>query len=158
TPPPAPVGGAKLAGVAIVLALVAVVLNSLYIDNVKKEVEGKSFTVFRLTRSVQRGDHLSDRDVRAQRVPLTFKDSFVGALDETAVRVRIEERETIEQPAPQGNLVTADLFTAPEQSGMDRRITKGKRLVSLPVNPKSVPGSLRPGMFVDIEAPFAAGG
>jgi len=149
-------GNTTLIIVALAMGLIAVVLNSVYISMVRNQARVDSFVVYRMTRSMLPGDTLKRRDVTEARLPTSFQDAFSNTVDEQTLDLRIgaELRRPVEQGAP----LTHDLFTAPEDSDLDRMITVGKRLYPLPVNARMMPGSLRPGMFVDIEAPFRVSG
>lgn len=157
---PAP-GGAKLVIVAGVLALLAVIVLNFYIAHIRREIAASSFTVFVLNRSVQPGEVIKKTFVNEVRVPLSFRESLnsLGLVDDVSLTNRITSQQRFEQGAPAGSMLTFDLFNAPSgRRDLDRNITDGKRLVSLPVNSRTVPGALREGMMVDIEAPFNVGG
>jgi Flp pilus assembly protein CpaB len=153
-------GNARLVLVALGLALLAVVLTNLYIEYVRRQVDEKSITVYLLTRTVQPGDRISRQDVDARRFPASFKEGFdaMGAMDDPGLDIRINGREPFRRSASQGELLTYRLFEAPAEREVDKRVARGKRAYSLPVNARTAPGGLREGMYVDIEAPFHIGG
>ncbi|MCE9592515.1 MAG: Flp pilus assembly protein CpaB [Planctomycetes bacterium] len=156
-----PQGGTKLVIVAVVLALFAVVVLNLYVAQVRRAVEQDSFEVCVLTRSLMPGDKIKKEDVKTVRVPKSFKDSLntLSAMEKADLDSRIDSMERVERPASAGSIVTFPMFQAPEgRRDLDKNIKPGFRLVSLPVNSRTVPGALREGMMVDIEAPFNLGG
>lgn len=157
SPPPAGnPGGTKLILVALTLAIAAVIITNVYIAQVKKKVQGESFVVYRLTRSVKPGHRLARQDVQEVQMPQQFQDSFRGFVDQTGLESRVGD--TIRRAADQNEFLTYQLFTIPDTVNDANQITAGMRLVAIPVNSRTAPGALRPGMFVDIEAPFDTGG
>jgi len=139
--------------IAAIVALVAVILVNVYIERVRAETREETFTVYILRRSVQPGDAFKQQDVRQEQVPVRFRDAFPGALDEMEMATRTG-RARFRRFAPEGAVLDFSLFQRREESNFDRQITRGKRLVALPVNSRTIPGNVRPGMFVDVEAPF----
>ena len=148
----APGSSTTLVIVALLAGLIAVVLVNVYVETAKRSARPNSFTIYRLTRSLEPGDKLSQRDVEPMEADERFRDFYSNALDEAGVQTRLGE--TVYRPADMGAPLTYDLFRQREEDDLDRRITEGMRLVALPVNPRTLPGTLRPGMYVDIEAPF----
>jgi Flp pilus assembly protein CpaB len=144
---------------ALGFALVAVILVNAYIEYVRRQVEQASFNVYVLTRSLAPGDRLKERDVRKVAVPKSFENNLreLHLMNDDEVQVKLGEGTPVERAASQGDLLRWEVYTAPDGPA-PVEISKGKRLVSLPVNSRTVPGSLRPGMFVDIEAAFNRGG
>lgn len=155
-----PVGGTKLVVIALALAVAAVIAVNVYVEMIRKQVEQSSFKVYKVTRSIRPGDRLKDRDVQEVNVPTSFQQAFteLGAVSETDMKTRLSENRPLERPINQGEILLFSHFNPPEGQYNDLQITQGKRLVSLPVNSRTVPGNLRPGMYVDIEAPFSSGG
>lgn len=152
--------GTRSVILAFVLALLAVILTNLYIANVRRQVERESFVAYTLTRSMLPGDKIRKADVKEILVPRSFEESFklLGAIDDTSLQIRLAEARPLERSAAQGDILRFAHFNAPEDTEHDRDITAGKRRVSLPVNARTVPGALRAGMYVDIEAAFNTGG
>lgn len=155
--------GASLAGpsprlllVAVLLAVASVVLTNLYVAQVRAQVDQQSFEVFLLTASVQPGEVLRQNNVRSVRVPMSFATSFeqLGYVDRSALEARMYDREPVQRAATQNAIVTFSLFTPPGGADIDRQITPGRRWISLPINSRTAPGSLRIGMFVDLEGVF----
>jgi Flp pilus assembly protein CpaB len=155
------IGSTKLVIIALVLAVVAVVANSLYIRNIRNQVAQDSFEAYVLTRSVLPGDRLRTNDVRSITLPKSFQTSLteLGAMDKTGLDIRMNSTDQpIRRSASAGEILRYIHFEIPEGKDIDTKIPVGKRLVSLPVNSRTLPGALREGMFVDIEAPFQTGG
>lgn len=153
-------GGTRLVIVALVLAILAVVANSLYIASVRRQVQQDSFEAFVLTRSVLPGDRLRKQDIKKISLPRSFEAGFkeLGAMDETGLDVRINSNDTVRRSVSAGDILRYMHFDIPEGKDIDTKIPSGMRLVSLPVNSRTIPGAMREGMYVDIEAPFQTGG
>jgi Flp pilus assembly protein CpaB len=147
--------------IALALALVAVVLVNLYVAMVKRQAHEGEFTVYRLVTSYKPGQKLSPKDVVPVSIPQRFLKSFEGTVmeesteDDQALTAVVGTR--IKSPARRNQFLTYDLFTDPNLTEMDTRITPNMRLVAMPVNPRTLPGGLQPGMFIDIEAQFPGG-
>ncbi len=154
-PPPS---STKLVLVAVALAVVAAVMVNVYVEMLKRANEERTFPVYRLTRSMKRGEKLRPQDVRIAPVPLSFRDSFPDAVDSEAALETLLDREPLQMDVPQNTVLLRSHFVARGGEAGDRNITLGYRRVWLPVNSRSVPGGLSPGMFVDIAAPFSTGG
>ena len=60
----------------------------------------------------------------------------------------------LRRPARAGEILLFRHFTTPDTNAIDQKITVGKRLKVPSINSKTVPGALRVGMFVDLEAAF----
>lgn len=152
----------RLIIVAFALAIVAVIVLNLYVSQVRRAADQAAFDVYVLTKSLLPGDRIRKEDVKTIRVPNSFKPSMgdLGAISADDLNNRIDGKTPVERSASQGDFVTYRLFETPEsRRDIDKNITPGKRLVSLPVNSRtSLPGVLREGMTVDIEAPFNLGG
>jgi Flp pilus assembly protein CpaB len=148
-------GGGKVAAIGIVLAIVAVILMNIHVEVVRRQARPGEFTVYRLENRVRVGDTLRERDVRAVRMPEDFREAFHNAVDPTGLRARIGQ--PFKRAAERGGVLTYDLFIDADEANLDRLISRDMRLVALPVNARTLPGNLRPGMFVDIEAPFVTG-
>ncbi len=149
---PATVGGTKLVIVAVVLALVAVVLVNLYIEVVRRQATEDTFTVYFLTQSVRPMEKLTKDKVRAEQVPRRFEGAFKNTIGEDGLESRMGE--TFQRAAASGQPLTPDLFALSAVEREDATINPAMRRVPLRVNSKTLPGSLRPGMYVDIAAPF----
>jgi Flp pilus assembly protein CpaB len=149
----------KLVIVAVVLAAMAVILTNIYITRIRKQNQLDSFPVYILQVHMSTGDRIQKRDVREVLVPNTpvFRDAFdqqIGAIDKTALEIRIAQKEPLCREAMAGEILLFRHFTTPESSTIDQQIARGKRLKVLSINSKTVPGALRTGMFVDLEAAF----
>ncbi len=149
--------------VSMGLALVAVVAVNLYILHIKREVEGDSFQVYTLNRTVRPGTRLSQADVNPVPMPRKYTDTFfgpsgIGAVDKMDLESKLAKGEIFLRAAEQNEFLTHKLFTTDDSVKLTANISPGNRLVFLPINSRMVPGTLAPGMFVDIEAPFSRGG
>ncbi len=145
------------------LALVAVIAVNLYIIHVKKEVEGESFKIYTLNRTVRPGTKLSMADVKDVLMPKKYEGTFfgpggIGAVDAMDLNSKLAKGEVFLRGAEQNEFLTHKLFTTDDSTRLVQTITPGQRMVFLPINSKMVPGNLSPGMYVDIEAPFSRGG
>ncbi len=152
-----PQGSSKLLLVAVVLAIVAAVMVNVYGEMLKRANAEQSFPVYRLTRSMKRGEKLRRQDVRMFAVPVSFRDSFPDAVDTEAALENLLESEPLQMDVPQNAVLLRSHFVERGGEAGDRNITLGYRRVWLPVNSRSVPGGLAPGMYVDIAAPFSTG-
>ncbi len=146
----------RLVLLSLILAVAAVVLLNGYVEWMRRQASEASFTVYRLNRSLRAGDTLTERDVDGVSVPMTFREAFNDAVTEDGLAARIGE--TLRRQANRNDILRHDLFTAPTTQAFAQMITTGKRLVTIPVDRRSQPGYLRPGMFVDVEALFSGSG
>jgi Flp pilus assembly protein CpaB len=155
-----PIAGTRLVVVALLLAILAVIVTNFYIERIRRQVAESSFDVYVLTRAVRPGVELSEKDVKRIAVPEKFEQAFtdLAYVDEEALQLRLADKEVFQRSADAGEIVTFRLFVPPVGRDLDRNITDGWRLVSLPVNNRTIPGALQEGMYVDIEAPFHTGG
>lgn len=149
----------KLVIVAVVLAVMAVILTNLYITQIRNQNRLASFPIYILQVHMSPGDRIRKRDIREVLVPdtPTFREAFdqqIGAIDKTALDIRISQKEPLRREVQAGEILLFRHFTSPEFSAIDQNITRGKRLKVLSINSKTVPGALRVGMYVDLEAAF----
>jgi len=149
-------GGTKLVLIALGLAILAVVLTNVYVENIRKQAVGASFNAYILKVPVRPGDRVRMQDLTIHRIPNDFADAFqgMGAVDNPGLTVRIARNEVYQQGGEAGEFLTYRMFSPPQGQDIDRRITEGMRLTDLQINSRRVPGPLRVGMFVDIEAAF----
>ena len=148
-------GSTNLVIVAIIIAVVAVILNIIYITQLKNKNTETSFMVYKLKTSVDRGDKFDPNDdVIAQPISDSLYDSFSQYVKDGSIDTYRGDR--FEKPAKQGDLLSPDLFAPPDIESTIGKITVGMRRIALPVNSKPAPGGLRPGAFVDIEANFSS--
>ena len=157
---PTGTGGAKLMIVAVLLAVVAVLLTNFYIEMIRREVTEKGFKVYKLTKPLSRDTPLEKKHVEPVAVPKKFAASFrsLNTINEIDLKIYLAERAPLQRSAKEGELLTYEMFTSEGGRNLDQNIRKGKRWVSLPINSRTVPGALRPGMFVDIAGTFPTGG
>lgn len=149
-------GNGKVLLLGLGLAVVAVVLMNVNVEMVRSQARPGEFTVYRLEASIQPGDVLRERDLSEVRVPEEFEDAFGNAVDATGLNARVGE--VFRRSAARGAVLTYELFLEPEGGNLDGLIARDMRLIALPVNPRSLPAVLRPGMFVDIEMPLRGEG
>ncbi len=156
-----PPGSNRLVIIAAAVGLLAVILVNIYVAMVKRQVQEGEFTAYRLTTSLKPGDKLSEKSVTPVSIPRRFKASFEGMVLEDSVgeddNLTAQLGLRVKSPANRNQFLTYDLFTDPNDTELDTRISPNLRLVALPVNPKTLPGNLQPGMYVDIEAQFPGG-
>lgn len=157
----APPGSNRLVIIAAVVAVAAVIVVNLYVAMIKRQVHEGEFTVYRLVTTLKPGDKLAAKDVKAVPMPRRYRDSFDGMVLEDSgggdASLTAQLGLRIKLPARRNQFLTYDLFTDPSDVELDTRINPNMRLVALPVNPRTLPGSLQPGMNVDIEAQFPGG-
>ena len=156
TPPTSPQGNVKLVFVALGVAVLAVVLVNVYIQIERSERREKQITIYRLNRSVRPGDKFKLKDVTAYQVGQSYQKAFGDAalLGEAAEN---KEGDRFKRSAASGGLLTYRLFTDPADEDPAIMPRSGFRHIPISVNSRQAPGALRPGDFVDIEAPFKAG-
>jgi Flp pilus assembly protein CpaB len=152
----APAGGARLVLVAAALAIVAVVLLNLYIVAVKRQNQSKMLTRYELLATLRPGEKLQAKDLKPVKVPEQFEQAFSRFISDADIALKFGQ--TVRRPAYSGELLAYDVFKEAQGADLDQEITPGFRLYALPVNSRGIIGGLRPGMFVDIEAPFHAAG
>ncbi|NBC10779.1 MAG: Flp pilus assembly protein CpaB [Planctomycetes bacterium] len=148
----------RLVVIALIVALAAVILVNIYIEVARSQAAGGSIIVYRVNRSLEPGDEIAGRDLEAVEVPDKFEDTFDRAVRRNPDTGNAEKiGETLMRPIDENDVLTYDHFIDDPQDKLISKIEPGKRLIALPVEAKILP-SVRPGMKVDIEAPFAGGG
>ncbi len=154
----------RLMAVAVGVGILAVILVNVYVSREREGRREREITIYRLNRSLSIGDKLKARDVDAFVIPRTYAQAFGNAVtDEPGVD---KERRTVRnwlgkrliQPAPQNSVLTYSLFSETGSAAGQLMPKKGFRLVALPVKSRTLVGALKPGAYVDIEAPFRTGG
>ncbi len=151
----------RLVIIAAVVGLLAVILVNIYVAMVKRQTQAGDFGVYILDTSLKPGDKLSDKNVHAVRMPKLYKNSFQGMVieepfgEDDALTALLGTR--IKSSARRNAFLSHDIFTNPNNIELDTKISPNLRLIALPVNPKTLPGNLQPGMYVDIEAQFPGG-
>lgn len=154
TPPAA--NSTRLVVIALVVALAAVALINIYVEMVRRQAQPGAFTIYRLNRAVRPGDKLNERMVDPIRVPEQFQETFNNAVGEEGLSAYLGE--PFQRAASANDPLTSNLFIAPDDDEIDRQISPQKRLIAIPVNSRHMEEVLRPGMYVDIEAPFPSNG
>ena len=154
-------GSTKLVLIAIGLAFLVTILNFIYLQSEKTASEEKTITVYRFKTPMRAGQRVDAEDLRSVVIPKRFRDAFSDALiddpgDEN-VLATVSGRKVV-RAVEQNAVLTHSVFTDEERNRLDQKITPGKRLIALPVNYKTLPAVLRPGMYVDIEAAFSVPG
>lgn len=152
-------GSAKLLLVAIVLGVITVMANLAYLEIVKRKARQDVFTVYQLIRPIKAGRTLQRDDLEGIQLPVSVRKGFeaMGAIPEDSLSNRLG-REVLQESVSQGQLLTYSLFQHSGSKRVDEQIAMDKRWISLTINSRTVPGALRVGMYVDIEAPFNTGG
>lgn len=144
-------GNTNLLLIAMLLALLAVVLNVVLINKISAANEVGTFTVWQLTRPVKDGDKISDRDLKQVSIPTSQEPAYANA-----IKSRLElinwMQNTVKMDAPDGATVTYDLFAG--STGERALVRLGYRRVGLQVDNRAMPAELAPGDLVDIYAPL----
>jgi len=143
----------KLVIIAVIVAVIAVILQMVYIEAVRSQATPDTFRVYRLAVSYEAGDTLRERDLEENIVPEQFKDVFLGAI--TSEDLQNYVGEELQQSARQNEVLTFDLFEQSIESKLVNQISPGMRLIALPVDNKRLRGVLRPGTSVDLIATFS---
>lgn len=154
---PAPSGSMTLVVIAIVLALLAVVLVNIYVANERDDLAGNKIAIYHLNESVKAGDKLAHKQVERHLIPKEYADEFDQAVSKEKIDEKIAEGARFARPVQNGRLLKYEHFITDEGTGLPS-VSKGMRLVALPVDSRTAPGALKPGVTVDIEAPFNVGG
>ena len=151
-------GNTKLVIVAVVLAAAAVILTNIYISQIRQQNKLNSFPAYIFQVPVSSGDRIRKRDVYQISIPDTpkFRETFdqMGYVDKINLDLSISQKEPLKRSANAGEILLHRHFTSAQTDLIDQKIARGKRLKVLSVNSKTVPGALRVGMFVDMEAAF----
>lgn len=155
-PTPPTTSSTRLVVIALIVAIAAVVLVNVYIEIVRRHAQPGGFTIYRLNRAVRPGDKLNERMVDPIRVSEQFEDAYNNAVGEEGLPAYLGE--PFQRSASANDPLTSNLFIAPDDDEIDRQISPQKRLIAIPVNSKHMEDVLRPGMYVDIEAPFPGSG
>lgn len=152
-------GSAKLLIIALILGVITVMANLAYLQIVKSQAHQRVFKVYQLTRPIKAGRTIQMDDLESLELPESVRPGFdgMGAIFADALPNRIG-REVLQETVSQGQLLTYSLFQHSKDRRVDEQIAMDKRWISLTINSRTVPGALRVGMFVDIEAPFNTGG
>lgn len=157
--PPQQGGSAKLLWIAIALGVLAVLANLAYIQIIKKQTRQDVFTIYTFVRPIKAGRTIQRDDLQALELPISVRQGLAdaGVVPQENLPNRLG-RETLQEDVAQGQLLTYRLFQHSRGNRVDDQITRDMRWISLPINSRTVPGALRVGMYVDIEAPFNTGG
>lgn len=153
-PPPTAAGSGKLVAIALVLAVVAVVLNLVYVTNMQKKQRGQMVSIYRLTASKKIGEKLEEKDYKEILVPADIADaSFYDAI-QTPLSIRNTVGEVFVRPAASNDIIVDDMFIGDPKS-VDIPISY--RRIPIKVESKYLTSGVVPGVHVDIEAPFNTG-
>lgn len=152
-------GSAKLLWIALALGVVAVIANLAYIQIIKEQSRQSVFSVYQFNRPIKAGRTIRKADLKVLAMPDTAQKGFdaIGVVSQKDL-INYLGREALNENVTQGQLLTYSLFLSNTGNRIDDQIAKNMRWVSLPINSRTVPGALRVGMYVDIEAPFNTGG
>ncbi len=77
-------GSAKLVVVALVAGLAAVILVNIYVEIARTQAAGGSMIIYRTTRSLDPGDTLDEKDVKAEEISDRFAESHSNAVKRDA--------------------------------------------------------------------------
>jgi Flp pilus assembly protein CpaB len=152
-----PVEGTRLVLIALGMALLAVLVTFVWVQQIKKSHEAQTMQVYLLTRDVHHGELITAaRDVEAQDVPKG------GKIETAFTKMHAATRDTIEnfngkywgQDASQGQLVTDTLFNAQASTSVIPPPDRDKAHIAVPVTDSKNAGDIRPGDYVELRAPF----
>lgn len=158
-----PGGGIKVVIAALAMALVAVIILSIYIQGVKDQVAARQFTVFVLDHNVVPNDPVKRKDWKPYSIPDTsefrtaFEKGILAILNEDVLRQKERDGEKYQVTAAQGSIITYAMFDSANRN-KDLEVEPGKVRIALPIKSKTTPGGLRPGEYVDLAAPIQSGG
>ncbi|QQE12090.1 hypothetical protein JD969_01040 [Planctomycetota bacterium] len=154
-------GSTKLVMIAVVIALCVTVLNFMYIQSQKNNSLQSSIIFYRFKHSMKAGSTIDRDDLEISHISEIYRNSIPEAyIDDYGKEDSLEliTNQPLTQDVRENSIVFFDHFTETNYDRIDKKIRSGYRLIALPVNYKTLPGILRPGMFVDIEAPFMVPG
>jgi Flp pilus assembly protein CpaB len=144
-----PAGNTALILVALSLALVAVLANIYYLQMKAKQHETENFTIYRVTRTIEPGEKIREKDLKEESLPMTVKDSFDNAVGPQTINNYLDT--PVSNRIEQNGYVTFDAFST--QSGSrDMAIRTGYRAIAIPVNKETAPNALTAGAYIDITA------
>lgn len=154
----APPASPKLVGLALLVALAAVVMVNLYILGVKKAAEEGEYQFFRLRVAKDIGQTLEIEDVQLVGVPESFRDAFRDVVEPNSQNQPLRLGDPFTRRAEIGEPLTTRMFDDLTGDASRRLITQGFRGVSLPVVSKLLPDPLKAEMRVDVSALVRAPG
>lgn len=149
-------GDNRLVVIAVVLGVVAVILQMIYVQWVKSAAGTDEFTVYRFEVGLEKGEELQQDDLEAVPVPVRFRETFRGAIKSDQLENYLGSR--LERPTQQSDLLTFELFQEPVGRTLALEVDPDKRLVPIPVQSDRLQGLLRPGDRVDLAAPIPVRG
>ena len=154
-----PSGNVKLVIVAVVLAVLAVILVNVFIGLDRSGRTGKEIEIYRLNVSVRPGDKFnSSMDVTAHLVNEKYRNGLGKGLIVGVQELANRNGKRFLRQAEENTVLTHSLFTEAGDTPMLLTPNMDMRLIPIAVNSRKAPGLLRPGSYVDIEAPFNIGG
>ncbi|MEO0514658.1 MAG: hypothetical protein AAF086_05110 [Planctomycetota bacterium] len=154
TPPASP----KLVGLALLVALAAVVMVNLYILGIKKSAEEGEYQFFRLRVAKDVGQTLEIEDVQLVGIPESFRDAFRDVVEPNSQGQPLRLGDPFTRRAEIGEPLTTRMFDDLTGDASRTLINQGFRGVSLPVVSKLLPDPLKSEMRIDILAPVRAPG
>jgi Flp pilus assembly protein CpaB len=149
-PRPAARPGNTVILVALILAVITVVLTNIFIQRRESAIDREAKTILVAARDLPAGHVLNPaKDLNQVRIPKQFESFAQGALDpETAP---LYTKKKLLRSVRQNDPLRLIHFQSADELA-DQKIGEGRRGVPLPVNNRTAPGLLRPGMFIDIVA------
>lgn len=148
----------KLVGLALLIAVAAVVMVNLYIIGIKRGAQEGEFEFFRLRVAKDIGQTLALEDVDRVAVPLSYREAFRDVVESNTQGQPLRLGDPFTRRAEQGEPLTTRMFDDITGDASRRLVTQGYRGVSLPVVSKLLPDPLKAEMRVDILAPVRGQG
>lgn len=148
----------KLVGLALLIAVVAVVMVNLYIIGIKRGAQEGEYEFFRLRVAKDVGQTLQIEDVDRVSVPISYRDAFRDVIEPNSAGEPLRLGDPFTRRAELGEPLTTRMFDDLTGDASRRLITQGFRGVSLPVVSKLLPDPLKAEMRVDILAPVRGPG
>lgn len=163
---PQPRANTSLIIIAISLGLVAVLLHSWYVHQIKAEQEQGKITIYKLNRGVKVGDKIKMDDLSEVKVFANDRDHYVEglrAITSEEIQQQLDGTQKIQRPAATGEFLTFKLYTLPGVGdGVGPDIPEGKQGLTIEINRDTAPATLQVGSLVDlyalINAPSRGGG
>lgn len=154
TPPPPAVPAAKsnmtLVVVAIGLGLLVALISALYTANVRKQAAAEMEPVWRFVRAKDSDEKFDmNRDVREELLPSVALKSMTDVIVKRRT-LENQHGQILRRPVQDGEFLSMKMFENAEGTIDTKRIALDKAACALPINGRTAPAGLKPGMLVDI--------
>ena len=147
---PAPKSNMTLVVVAIGLGLLVALISALYTANVRKQAAADMEPVWSFVRPKDADEKFDmNRDVERKMIPRVALDSMNDVIVKEST-LRNQHEQILRRPVQDGEFLSLQMFNTPEGTIDTKRIALDKSACALPINGRTAPAGLKPGMLVDI--------